>query len=75
MSIFSIGVSGLNAAQVGMLTTSHNIANASTAGYNRQQIVQGYQRPAVYREPALSARGRTSRPCSGSMTSFSTARY
>jgi flagellar hook-associated protein 1 FlgK len=41
MSIFSTGVSGLNAAQVGMLTTSHNIANASTPGYNRQQIVQG----------------------------------
>ena len=45
MSIFSIGVSGLNAAQVGMLTTSHNIANASTAGYNRQQIVQGTNVP------------------------------
>jgi flagellar hook-associated protein 1 FlgK len=45
MSIFSIGVSGLNAAQVGMLTTSHNIANASTAGYNRQEIVQGSNSP------------------------------
>ncbi len=45
MSIFSIGVSGLNAAQVGMLTTSHNIANASTAGYNRQQIIQGSNVP------------------------------
>lgn len=45
MSIFSIGVTGLNAAQAGMLTTSHNIANASTAGYNRQQIVQGTNTP------------------------------
>ena len=45
MSINSIGISGLNAAQAGMLTTSHNIANASTAGYNRQQIVQGTNTP------------------------------
>jgi len=40
MSILSIGVSGLNAANVGLTTTSHNIANASTPGYNRQSIVQ-----------------------------------
>ena len=45
MSIFSIGVSGLNAAQAGMLTTSHNISNASTPGYNRQTIVQGTNVP------------------------------
>lgn len=45
MSIFSIGVSGLNAAQLGQLTTSHNIANASTQGYSRQQIVQGTNTP------------------------------
>lgn len=41
MSIYSVGISGLNAAQAGVLTTSHNIANASTPGYTRQQIVQG----------------------------------
>ncbi|MCX7166888.1 MAG: flagellar hook-associated protein FlgK [Rhodocyclales bacterium] len=45
MSILSIGTSGLNAAQSGMLTTSHNISNASTAGYNRQEIVQGTNVP------------------------------
>jgi flagellar hook-associated protein 1 FlgK len=39
-SIYSIGVSGLNAAQAGLLTTSHNIANASTEGFTRQEIVQ-----------------------------------
>ena len=38
--ISSIGVTALNAAQAGLLTTEHNIANASTPGYNRQQIVQ-----------------------------------
>lgn len=38
--IFGIGVSALNAAQAGLMTTEHNIANASTPGYSRQQIVQ-----------------------------------
>ncbi|MBL8485786.1 MAG: flagellar hook-associated protein FlgK [Rhodocyclaceae bacterium] len=41
----NIGVSGLNAANVGLLTTSHNISNASTPGYNRQQIVQTTNTP------------------------------
>ena len=45
MSIFNVGISGLNAAQAGVLTTSHNIANASTPGYTRQQIVQGTNTP------------------------------
>jgi flagellar hook-associated protein 1 FlgK len=44
-SIFSIGLSGLNAAQAGLTTTQHNIANANTAGYNRQQIVQSTNLP------------------------------
>lgn len=41
MGILSVGISGLNAAQAGLLTTSHNISNASTPGYSRQEIVQG----------------------------------
>lgn len=43
--IFSIGVSGLNAAQAGLVTTGHNIANANTAGYHRQGIVQSAMTP------------------------------
>ena len=39
-SLFNIAVSGLNAAQAGLSTTSHNITNASTPGYTRQQIEQ-----------------------------------
>lgn len=35
--IFSIGVSGLNASQVAISTTAHNIANVNTAGYSRQR--------------------------------------
>ena len=45
MTIFSVGISGLNAAQTGILTTGHNIANASTPGYNRQLIEQSTNIP------------------------------
>lgn len=37
--MFGINVSALNAAQIGLATTEHNIANANTQGYTRQQIV------------------------------------
>ncbi|MFM9835449.1 MAG: flagellar hook-associated protein FlgK [Methylophilaceae bacterium] len=39
-SILSIGQSALSAAQVGISVTGHNIANASTPGYSRQEVVQ-----------------------------------
>ncbi|WP_415396542.1 flagellar hook-associated protein FlgK [Sulfurimonas sp. CS5] len=41
-SIFNslhIGYSGLNGAQVGINTTSHNLSNAETEGYSRQRVV------------------------------------
>lgn len=38
--IFGIGLSALNAAQRGLLVTGHNVSNAATPGYTRQQIVQ-----------------------------------
>src|SRR5688500_11459607 len=38
--IFGIAISGLNAAQAGLVTTGHNIANAATPGYHRQQVIQ-----------------------------------
>ena len=44
-SIFSIGLSGLNAAQAWLTTTSHNISNASTEGYNRQVVQQSNRVP------------------------------
>lgn len=40
-NILSIAQSALTAAQVGIGTTGHNIANAATPGYNRQVVVQG----------------------------------
>lgn len=38
--ILNIGRTALNAAQAGLSVTGHNIANASTRGYSRQEIVQ-----------------------------------
>lgn len=39
-NILNIGKSALAAAQVGISTTGHNIANAKTPGYSRQVVVQ-----------------------------------
>ena len=39
-NILSIGQTALTAAQVGLSTTGHNIANAGTEGYSRQITVQ-----------------------------------
>jgi len=38
--LISIAVTGINAAQMGLMTTSNNISNASTDGYTRQRVVQ-----------------------------------
>ena len=37
--LFTSALSGMNAAQFGVATTQHNIANASTPGFTRQQIL------------------------------------
>ena len=39
-SLFSIAQTGLAAAQAGIATTGHNIANQATPGYSRQVVVQ-----------------------------------
>ncbi|MDO9151652.1 MAG: flagellar hook-associated protein FlgK [Methylotenera sp.] len=39
-NILNIGKSALAAAQIGISTTGHNIANASTPGYSRQVVIQ-----------------------------------
>lgn len=46
--ILSIGSSGLYAAQAALATTSHNIANANVAGYNRQEVIQSTLQPQAY---------------------------
>lgn len=45
--IMSVGISGLRTAQVALLTTSHNISNATTPGYNRQRTVQSASTPQL----------------------------
>lgn len=39
-NILGVGQSALNAAQTGLVTTGHNIANVNTPGYSRQVVVQ-----------------------------------
>ncbi|MBA4382713.1 MAG: flagellar hook-associated protein FlgK [Sideroxydans sp.] len=43
--IYGIGVSALKVAQAGISVTSHNIANANTPGYTRQEILQSAMLP------------------------------
>ena len=38
--IYGIGVQALNAAQLSLLTTQHNIANVNNPGFHRQQVLQ-----------------------------------
>ncbi|MFM9911938.1 MAG: flagellar hook-associated protein FlgK [Methylophilaceae bacterium] len=40
MTFQSVGLSALRAAQIGLSTAGHNIANASTPGYHRQGLIQ-----------------------------------
>ncbi len=47
-SIFGSGLSGLNAAQMGLATTEHNIANLNTPGYTRQRTEQAARVPEFY---------------------------
>ncbi|MGE0484866.1 MAG: flagellar hook-associated protein FlgK [Gammaproteobacteria bacterium] len=44
-STFEIGLSGLIAAQQGLATTGHNIANVNTAGYSRQRVTLETREP------------------------------
>lgn len=45
--LFGVGLTGLRAAQLGLMTTEHNISNASTPGYSRQRIVQSTNSPVL----------------------------
>ncbi|RFC36247.1 MAG: flagellar hook-associated protein 1 FlgK [Candidatus Nitrotoga sp. LAW] len=47
IGIFGSGVSALNAAQIGLSTTEHNIANANTPGFNRQEVVLATRLPQL----------------------------
>jgi flagellar hook-associated protein FlgK len=42
-SITSIALSGMNAAQVTLNSSAHNIANMNTSGFRRQEVIQKAQ--------------------------------
>ncbi len=44
-SILNIGSGALFAAQAGLSTTAHNISNAATPGYSRQETIQANNNP------------------------------
>lgn len=48
MSLLNIGMSGLSASQSALMTTGNNISNVDTAGYSRQQTVQGSKASIQY---------------------------
>ncbi len=47
---FSVGVSGLHSSQTGLNTTAHNLANAKTEGYTRQQNINADTTYLTHRE-------------------------
>lgn len=47
MTLYSIGLSALSAAQLGISTTGHNITNSSSTSYHRQSITQTSQTPQL----------------------------
>src|ERR1700739_482293 len=48
MSLLNIGMSGLAASSSSLAVTGNNIANVDTAGYSRQQTVQGTKSSIQY---------------------------
>ena len=42
-SIFSIALSGMNAAQTTPNSSAHSVANMNTSGFRRQEVVQSAQ--------------------------------
>jgi flagellar hook-associated protein 1 FlgK len=67
--LFSIGVSGLQVAQTGLSTTSHNIANVNTQGYSRQRVEQ-IERPPSFTGGGFLGMGAESATVSRSFDNF-----
>ncbi len=45
MNVLGVSLSSLNSTLLGIRTTQHNIANASTPGYHRQEVLQSSSSP------------------------------
>jgi flagellar hook-associated protein FlgK len=64
MSLSSIGLSGMRAAQMQLDTSAHNVANGQTPGFQRQAVTQtaqprtsGVTAQIVKESPSVSALG------------------
>lgn len=47
-NLYTSALSGMNAAQIGMATTEHNIANVNTPGFIRQEVLIGSRAPQSF---------------------------
>ncbi|OGS94597.1 MAG: flagellar hook-associated protein FlgK, partial [Gallionellales bacterium RBG_16_56_9] len=47
-NLFTSALSGMNAAQYGLATTEHNIANVTTPGYTRQEVLLSTRIPQMH---------------------------
>jgi flagellar hook-associated protein 1 FlgK len=56
-ALFDIGRSALQVSQMAMNTVAHNVANASTPGYTRQNVVVGSVSPGLLSSQNMSGRG------------------
>lgn len=52
-AIMETGLSALFSAQAGLATVGHNIANASSPGYSRQQVLFAARRPRITADGAI----------------------
>ncbi|MBE0566605.1 MAG: flagellar hook-associated protein FlgK [Krumholzibacteria bacterium] len=52
-AIMDTGLSALFSAQAGLATVGHNIANASSPGYSRQQVLFAARRPRITADGAI----------------------
>src|SRR4051794_6577193 len=57
VSALPIALSGMNAAQLGLQASSHNIANLGTAGFRREQVVQSEAANGAGVEASLTQAG------------------
>lgn len=58
ISLINVALTGLNAAQAGLKTTSHNLSNVNTPGYSRQVVLQGTA-PAQFTGAGFFGKGTT----------------
>jgi flagellar hook-associated protein 1 len=71
MSLFDIGVSGLNSAQWGLTTTGQNISNAATPGYTQERPVYA-EAPGQYTTSGYMGSGVNTTTVSRSYSDFLT---